>query len=480
METIEEKARAYDEAIKKAKSLYKASEPMSGCSVILETLFPELAESEDEKIRKWLLDFVQGLPNEGLAFHCYKPTKEQVIVWLEKQAERKTPQWMIDFLDSYRRKIGCCLDHDEARDVEGKILCIMQWLENQDEQEKDILEDAVLDGNEDGLIAETIRYKKEKQAEQNQTDKVKPKFKVGDWIINPRTGLIEHIKNVLLCSNSGNYEFESSSMSIDSVDNSFHLWTIQDAKDGDILANDNEIVIFKENDFNQKDLSGCMFVHCSLHDKKGYWYTIGGINPSNYVPATKEQRDLLFQKMHEAGYEWDARNKVMTKIEQNPADSYCQENCKRFQETGKCFADGECKAKREAEQELTDLNEFINELSKQFPDVSFAKLSRIVVRVAKWAKYNQPKKEWSEEDEKMIESLIESLTRISANTRTDSTSPNYSFYKEIDWLKSLRPQNRWKPSEEQIRCLWHYADQNDYEGTVLTSLYKDLKKLKEV
>lgn len=33
-----------------------------------------------------------------------------------------------------------------------------------------------------------------------------------------------------------------------------------------------------------------------------------------------------------------------------------------------------------------DLGEYINELSKQFPEVSFAKLSRIAVRVAKWQK----------------------------------------------------------------------------------------------
>ena len=33
-----------------------------------------------------------------------------------------------------------------------------------------------------------------------------------------------------------------------------------------------------------------------------------------------------------------------------------------------------------------DLGEYINELSKQFPEVSFAKLSRITVRVAKWQK----------------------------------------------------------------------------------------------
>ena len=40
------------------------------------------------------------------------------------------------------------------------------------------------------------------------------------------------------------------------------------------------------------------------------------------------------------------------------------------------------KAKDESTTE--DLGEYINELSKQFPEVSFAKLSRIAVRVAKW------------------------------------------------------------------------------------------------
>ena len=35
--------------------------------------------------------------------------------------------------------------------------------------------------------------------------------------------------------------------------------------------------------------------------------------------------------------------------QQESVDSYCRRNCKGFQETGKCFADGGCKAKREAE-----------------------------------------------------------------------------------------------------------------------------------
>ena len=131
--SIEEKARAYDEAIKKAAALYKASEPMSGCNVIIETLFPELVESKDEKIRKAIISGMTALKDQGRETFARVPIND-CIAWLEKQAERKTPQWMIDFLDDYRRKIGCSLDHDEARDVDGKILCIMQWLENQGAQ----------------------------------------------------------------------------------------------------------------------------------------------------------------------------------------------------------------------------------------------------------------------------------------------------------------------------------------------------------
>lgn len=40
--------------------------------------------------------------------------------------------------------------------------------------------------------------------------------------------------------------------------------------------------------------------------------------------------------------------------------------------------------KQHREPVSENLGEYINELSKQFPEVSFAKLSRIAVRVAKW------------------------------------------------------------------------------------------------
>lgn len=195
-----DKAKAYDEILTKAAALYKASEPMSGCNVILETLFPELKESEDGKVEKAIFGMVYDSDNES--WSSYDVSKSDVLAWLEKQGEK----------------------------------------------EKDILEDAILDGNEDGLIAETIRYKHGKQDEKK------------------------------------------------------------------------------------------------------------------------------------------------------PADSYCQENCKGFQETGKCFADGECKAKKEAEQ----------------------------------------KPAWSDEDEKMFDYALDMVEWYSGKNEDKSRLVS-------NWLKSLKskvqPQN---------------------------------------
>ena len=83
--TQEEKAKAYDEAIGKAAALYKASEPMSGCNVILETLFPELKESEDEKIREELIEYIRKTTCVNFIGKCSKKEAEKFIAWIEKQ-----------------------------------------------------------------------------------------------------------------------------------------------------------------------------------------------------------------------------------------------------------------------------------------------------------------------------------------------------------------------------------------------------------
>ena len=149
------------------------------------------------------------------------------------------------------------------------------------------------------------------------------------------------------------------------------------------------------------------------------------------------------------------------------------------------------------EQKPTDLEEFINELSKQFPDVSFAKLSRIAVRVAKWAKpIDEEMKEllrteyekgradtiaeiqkpaWSEEDERILDALITSLNN-EVFTRRLETLKGIGVSLVIDWLKSLKQRYIWKPNKEQLDALKR-TQTGVIQFSILQNLYNDLKKL---
>lgn len=69
-----------------AKRLYKTAN--ADQRYVLESLFPELAESEDERIRKHLIDCVTRTIPEADAFK--EISKEQILAWLEKQGEQKS------------------------------------------------------------------------------------------------------------------------------------------------------------------------------------------------------------------------------------------------------------------------------------------------------------------------------------------------------------------------------------------------------
>lgn len=98
----------------------------------------------------------------------------------------------------------------------------------------------------------------------------------------------------------------------------------------------------------------------------------------------------------------------------------------------------------------------------------------------KYCVHPKPKQEWSEEDEEMLNSCISSIEESKENRYAyKETDGDTSYDHEIDWLKSLRPQPHWKPSEEQMWALdvalENFYNQND--RAALESLYNDLKKL---
>ena len=81
-------------------------------------------------------------------------------------------------------------------------------------------------------------------------------------------------------------------------------------------------------------------------------------------------------------------------------------------------------------------------------------------------------KEWSEEDEDRRHDIL--LTLEALRSSAGSTDTTIVYQHLIDWLKSLRPQPHWKPSEEDLTALEYCAEHTCPE---LLSLYLELKKL---
>ena len=94
------------------------------------------------------------------------------------------------------------------------------------------------------------------------------------------------------------------------VHKNFKLWDISDAKDGDVLVDVyGNIGIFQKND--DFDWSS----YCSLGSNGGFRCFAIEHELDRSHPATKEQRDLLFQKIKEAGYEWSSEHRKLIKME---------------------------------------------------------------------------------------------------------------------------------------------------------------------
>ena len=350
----------------------------------------------------------------------------------------------------------------------------------------------------------------DKKCEQNPTDEVKPKFKVGDWITNGKL-LVGQVTSF-----DGEYyhymqEGVEQPLHISNADN-WHLWTIQDANDGDVLAAHECYVIFKEIDgLNIR----CYCTYHYLNSESFYIDTLQ--NKTAFQPATKEQRDLLFQKMKEYGYEWDAEKKELNKIEQkswSEEDEY-QINTilhgldlKRelYKKEGNQVEEKRYKTQYDW---LKSIKDRVQPQQKQ--DWSKEEEERLN-EIADYLKYRgyeddsiwlksfkdrvrpQLKQEWSKEDS---ERLLRIHQFIWANRKGD-TDEIYQQEQDADWIMSIIPQqnqydkgyndgysaakyNQWKPTDKQMEDFRMLLDYNigvfDYTKFMsVDSLYEDLKK----
>lgn len=279
--------KEYKKRLDDAKYWHDVSE--GDIPAVLEEIFPELCESDGYN---WIpKEIIKYLKEKGDFRSCW-------IAWLEKQGEQKP---VIE---------GTFVNVDEVRDDFMQEVYRALYSDSTNDRANQII-DAF-----DHLPTITI---------QKPVDNVEPKFKVGDWVVQENIGVYKVIE---VCKSW--YEV------IDNKDKHYsigfdkeymcHLWTIQDAKDGDVLSYRDEISLYKhdiKNCTKQETTFGGFVYHCCYDGKRFITDSLYSLTEQDKIdihPATKEQRDLLFQKMHEAGYEWDAEKKELKKIEQKHAE----------------------------------------------------------------------------------------------------------------------------------------------------------------
>lgn len=79
----------YEMALERARVWKEKSGMPADKQGILDDIFPELAESEDEQIRKWLIGYFHQYKEDGMEKYANGLKVESIIAWLEKQGEQK-------------------------------------------------------------------------------------------------------------------------------------------------------------------------------------------------------------------------------------------------------------------------------------------------------------------------------------------------------------------------------------------------------
>ena len=122
--------------------------------------------------------------------------------------------------------------------------------------------------------------------------------------------------------------------------------------------------------------------------------------------------------------------------------------------------------------------------TESYHHLNRGRISDAVIKGAQWEKKQGEQKptEWSEEDLQMLQDVISGLEATKQLTYAHEPQGKAQMQERIYWLKSLRPQNRWKPSEEQmlaINTAINIVGKGTINGKYLVELLEQLKKLRE-
>ena len=195
--------KKYKELVGKIEKAYLYAQTDS-TKAVLEEIRPELKASEDVKIRKALIDFFnKGAKNGEQTNGVYD---KDILDWLEKQENRNTHlckedvvvKFVITEPGKYFREVSAPIEATSATYT---------------------TEVETGDGGIKALVTGKV---------------VMPTFKVGDWITD---GIFNcKITDVLEDRYIVTSKYEKRSAILFEHESRYHLWTIEDAKPGDMLC----------------------------------------------------------------------------------------------------------------------------------------------------------------------------------------------------------------------------------------------------
>ena len=314
--SIEQKAKRYDEALDNAKVVYKAIR--KDLKPVIEQIFPELQENEDERIRKAIINIFATHKDYEKFFGV---SVEDIIAWLEKQGETniqnnnplkiKSDKFYFCIKDYFA---GGCYRSKKGDVVLAKNGMNMMGLSPKEASEYFM---PINPFNED--VVDWFEKQREKSQEEtvDTANKIGPKFDIGDWITCPAFIPKPSILQVIDIQD-GLYELEDiygakQRSTIGDTESFYDQWDFNDAKEGDVLYyKDFDCVRIFIHKFGK--VYYCCLINNVFVPHSDY-FVVPNDNLSRIRPATKEQRDTLFEKMKLEGYRWDEDKKEIIRYE---------------------------------------------------------------------------------------------------------------------------------------------------------------------
>lgn len=276
----------------------------------LETLIPELAESEDELMRKEAISIIKqyNIICEREGDKCY--TADRVITWLEKQDKQTNKINSYEFTFEDVLASECAMNTAKIIKDDEELYKMLVPLYNKIHKyyllgKQDIPKDYNSIDPHFGKPIDNF----------GKPIDTASKFKVGDWVVSGARGTA-HIIDIGANDSEFLLEYtdgDQESLSIEYVNSTYTEWNIQKAWEGDVLVcgDDKRPFIFKG--LLDQIHPNCPVAYCGIDSGHNFiasrddsWWTSREVKP-----ATKEQQDYLFQKMREAGYMWEGHTKKL-------------------------------------------------------------------------------------------------------------------------------------------------------------------------